>query len=186
MKRSLDLLLACAGLVVFFVPMLVIAALILCIDGGPILYTSKRIGRDNVPFLMPKFRTMRQGTPPVATHLLADPKVHTTSLGHILRRTSLDELPQLWSVLRGDMSVVGPRPALFNQYDLIEARTRIGVHRLVPGLTGLAQVAGRDELSIADKVAKDLAYLNGKGLVLDLRILWLTIIKVVRREGVAH
>ena len=186
MKRGIDLLLASLGLLVFVVPMLLISALILCADGSPILYWSTRVGRYNAHFQMPKFRTMSRGTPAVATHLLANAAVHTTPVGRLLRRSSLDELPQLWSVLRGDMAVVGPRPALYNQYDLLEARTRVDVHRLVPGLTGLAQISGRDELSIAEKVGRDLEYLNNMSLSLDLRIIWLTIVKVWRREGVAH
>ena len=135
---------------------------------------------------MPKFRSMRVGTPAVATHLLADPRSHLTPIGSFLRRSSLDELPQLWSILVGDMSFVGPRPALFNQHDLIELRTQLGVHELVPGLTGWAQINGRDELPISEKVALDTEYLHRKSLWFDIRILWLTFLKVIRRDGITH
>jgi len=153
---------------------------------GPALYWSDRVGRNNTIFKMPKFRSMRVGTPAVATHLLADPKAHLTPIGSFLRKSSLDELPQLWSILVGDMSFVGPRPALFNQHDLIELRTQQGVHTLVPGLTGWAQVNGRDELPIPDKVKLDVEYLQRQSLWFDIRILWLTFVKVLRRDGVSH
>jgi len=151
-----------------------------------VLYWSHRIGRRNVIFQMPKFRSMRIGTPTVATHLLENPKDHLTPIGSFLRKSSLDELPQLWSILKGDMSFVGPRPALFNQDDLIALRTAAGVHELVPGLTGWAQVHGRDELSISDKVKLDIEYLQRCSLAFDLWILWLTLLKVLRRDGVSH
>ena len=186
MKRAADLMLALVACAAFLLPMLLISAWILCEGGGPVLYWSERIGKENGRFWMPKFRTMRRGTPAVATHLLSDSGSYVTPIGRVLRRWSLDELPQLWSVLRGDMGFVGPRPALFNQYDLIEARTKVGVHHLVPGLTGLAQVSGRDHLSIEEKVKKDLEYLNGRCFALDLHILWLTFFKVLGREGVSH
>ena len=135
---------------------------------------------------MPKFRSMRSGTPAVASHLLPDPTLHVTPIGRFLRRTSLDELPQLWSILKGDMSFVGPRPALYNQADLIALRTQSGVHELVPGLTGWAQVSGRDELPIPLKVQRDIEYLRRRSIRFDLYILWLTAVKVLRGEGVSH
>jgi O-antigen biosynthesis protein WbqP len=153
---------------------------------GPVLYWSERVGKDNRTFRMPKFRSMRVDTPPVATHLLKDPDRFLTPIGSFIRRTSLDELPQLWSILVGDMSFVGPRPALFNQDDLIALRTARGVHQLVPGLTGWAQVNGRDELPIPVKVEMDAEYLRRRSLAFDLRILWMTAVKVVRSDGVAH
>jgi O-antigen biosynthesis protein WbqP len=144
------------------------------------------VGRHNKIFKMPKFRSMRVGTPAVATHLLTNATSHLTPIGGFLRKSSLDELPQLWSILVGDMSFVGPRPALFNQHDLIELRTAQGIHELTPGLTGWAQVNGRDELPIPDKVALDAEYLRRQSMGFDLRILWLTLVKVLRRDGVAH
>ena len=153
---------------------------------GPILYWSDRVGRHNKIFNMPKFRSMRIDTPAVATHLLQDPVQWLTPIGPFLRKTSLDELPQLWSILIGDMSLVGPRPALFNQHDLIELRTQAKVHELLPGLTGWAQVNGRDELPIQEKVKLDAEYLHRQSLWFDLRILWMTMIKVLNRDGVAH
>ena len=155
-------------------------------SSGPVLYWSDRVGRHNTIFKMPKFRSMRVGTPAIATHLLGNPHQHLTPIGSFLRKSSLDELPQLWSILVGDMSFVGPRPALFNQYDLIALRTELGVHVLLPGLTGWAQVNGRDELPIAEKVNLDVIYLKRKSLLFDIRILWLTFIKVLRRDGVSH
>jgi O-antigen biosynthesis protein WbqP len=186
MKRLFDLLLALAAAVVLVVPVLLVALLVRLTSPGPALYWSDRVGRHNKLFKMPKFRSMRVGTPAVATHLLADPKAHLTPIGSFLRKSSLDELPQLWSILAGDMSFVGPRPALFNQHDLIALRTRRGVHELVPGLTGWAQINGRDELPIPDKVRLDVEYLQQQSLWFDMRILWLTFIKVIRRDGVAH
>ncbi|NMV41894.1 sugar transferase [Ralstonia insidiosa] len=186
MKRSFDLLLALVAATVLAVPVLVVALLVRMTSPGPILYWSDRVGRNNKIFRMPKFRSMRVGTPAVATHLLADPKVHLTPIGSFLRKTSLDELPQLWSILAGDMSFVGPRPALFNQDDLIALRTESGVHRLVPGLTGWAQVNGRDELPIPEKVQLDVEYLRRQSLMFDVRIIWMTFVKVVRRDGVSH
>jgi O-antigen biosynthesis protein WbqP len=153
---------------------------------GPALYWSDRVGRHNKIFRMPKFRSMRIDTPAVATHLLADPAKYLTPIGSFLRKSSLDELPQLWSIIRGDMSLVGPRPALFNQHDLIALRTEQGVHELVPGLTGWAQVNGRDELPIPQKVALDAEYLRRQTLTFDIRILWMTFVKVLRRDGVTH
>ncbi len=186
MKRLLDLMLALAGILVFALPLILVALLVKCSSRGPVLYWSDRVGRDNQLFSMPKFRSMRVDTPAVATHLLSDPQQYLTPVGALLRKTSLDELPQLWSILRGDMSVVGPRPALFNQDDLIALRTQAGVHRLVPGLTGWAQVNGRDTLPIPDKVALDIEYLQRKSVWLDLRIIWMTLIKVFRSDGVSH
>ena len=153
---------------------------------GPVQYWSDRVGRHNRIFKMPKFRSMRIDTPAVATHLLANPNQYLTPIGSFLRKSSLDELPQLWSILKGDMSFVGPRPALFNQHDLIELRTKHGVDALVPGLTGWAQINGRDELPIPEKVKLDVEYLHRKSFMFDLKILWLTFIKVIRRDGVSH
>lgn len=186
MKRLFDLVLALAGILVFALPLILVALLVKCSSRGPVLYWSDRVGRDNQLFSMPKFRSMRVDTPAVATHLLRDPQQYLTPVGALLRKTSLDELPQLWSILRGDMSVVGPRPALFNQDDLIALRTQAGVHRLLPGLTGWAQVNGRDTLPIPDKVALDIEYLQRKSVWLDLRIIWMTLIKVFRSDGVSH
>lgn len=186
MKRIFDLLLALAAAVILAVPVLLVAIAVRLTSPGPALYWSDRVGRHNKLFKMPKFRSMRVGTPAVATHLLADPKAHLTPIGSFLRKSSLDELPQLWSILAGDMSFVGPRPALFNQHDLIELRARRGVHELVPGLTGWAQINGRDELPIPDKVRLDVEYLQRKSLGFDIRILWLTFVKVIRRDGITH
>ena len=185
-KRVFDLFLALAAAVVLAVPVLLVGALVRLTSPGPALYWSDRVGRLNTIFKMPKFRSMRVGTPAVATHLLADPHAHLTPIGSFLRKSSLDELPQLWSILVGDMSFVGPRPALFNQHDLIELRTQLGVHELVPGLTGWAQINGRDELPIPEKVKLDAEYLQRQSLCFDIRILWLTFLKVVRRDGVTH
>lgn len=186
MKRVIDVILALCGVGVLLIPCALIAALIKVTSPGPVLYWSDRVGKGNRIFRMPKFRSMIVGTPPVATHLLEAPGRFLTPAGAFLRRTSLDELPQIWSILVGDMSFVGPRPALFNQNDLIELRTRHGVDDLVPGLTGWAQISGRDELSIPEKVALDTEYLRRRSVLLDLRILWVTAIKVVRRDGVSH
>ena len=185
-KRGFDFLASLLLLSVFLLPMLLIALAVRGTSSGPALYWSDRVGRDNRLFKMPKFRSMRIDTPAVATHLLDNPKVYLTTIGPWLRRSSLDELPQLWSVLIGDMSLVGPRPALFNQHDLIALRTQAGVHTLRPGLTGWAQVNGRDDLPIPAKVAFDVEYLQKRNFLLDLRILALTAFKVMRREGVTH
>ena len=186
MKRLFDLLLALCAAVVLALPVAVVAVAVRLTSPGPALYWSDRVGRSNKIFKMPKFRSMRVGTPAVATHLLADARSHLTPIGSFLRKSSLDELPQLWSILVGDMSFVGPRPALFNQHDLIALRTQLGVHELVPGLTGWAQVNGRDELPIPDKVKLDVEYLQRQSLWFDIRILWLTFVKVLRRDGVSH
>jgi O-antigen biosynthesis protein WbqP len=185
-KRALDVAASAAGLVALAIPLLAIALAVRLTSPGPALYWSQRVGRDNRLFGMPKFRSMRSETPEVATHLLEKPDRWVTPLGDVLRKTSLDELPQLFSVLKGDMSLVGPRPALFSQDDLIALRTQQGVHRLRPGVTGWAQVNGRDELPIPVKVGFDREYLDRRSLVLDLKILWLTVAKVLRRDGVSH
>ena len=186
MKRLFDIVASTVLLLVFAVPMALIALLVRLTSKGPILYWSDRVGSNNRIFRMPKFRTMRIDTPEIATHLLADPGRYLTPIGSLLRRTSLDEVPQLISVLRGDMSLVGPRPALFNQDDLISLRTEVGVHNLLPGLTGWAQINGRDELKIPEKVRLDAQYLQSQSLMLDMKILAMTALKVVRREGVSH
>ena len=186
MKRLFDLILASLAALVLLLPLIGVAILVRLTSAGPILYWSDRVGRNNQIFSMPKFRSMRVGTPAVATHLLADPRSHLTPIGSLLRRSSLDELPQLWSIIKGDMSFVGPRPALFNQHDLIEMRSRGGVHLLVPGLTGWAQINGRDELPLPQKVAMDTYYLKNKSLWFDMRIIFLTGLKVLRRDNVIH
>lgn len=166
--------------------MIIIAFLIKATSKGPVLYWSDRIGVDNKVFKMPKFRTMRVNTPPVATHLLKNPEHFLTTIGQFLRRLSLDELPQFLSILKGDMSFVGPRPALFNQDDLIDLRTRKGIHKLTPGLTGWAQINGRDGLPIPVKVEFDEYYMKHRSFLFDLKILWLTLFKVFRKEGITH
>ena len=186
MKRVFDLLAGFSALLLLGVPLIFLALLVAFTSKGPVLYWSDRVGQYNRIFRMPKLRTMKTGTPAVATHLLDNPQAHLTPVGGLLRRTSLDELPQLWSILWGDMSWVGPRPALFNQTDLIEMRTQTGVHQLVPGLTGWAQVNGRDEIALTDKVRLDREYLQRQSFFFDIHILWLTVLKVVRREGVTH
>ena len=186
MKRMFDLLLCLLAGMVLLLPLVLVAIAVRLTSKGPALYWSDRVGRNNVIFKMPKFRSMRLGTPAVATHLLGNPAAHLTPIGSFLRKSSLDELPQLWSILVGDMSFVGPRPALFNQHDLMALRTTQGVHNLVPGLTGWAQVNGRDELPIPQKVQLDVAYLQRQSMWFDIRILWLTFVKVLRRDGVSH
>ncbi|WP_026839814.1 sugar transferase [Citrifermentans bremense] len=186
MKRFFDWILSMTLLAVFSVPMLFVALFVKLTSPGPVLYWSDRVGRCNVIFRMPKFRTMRTGTPAVATHLLTNPDQFLTPIGKFLRKSSLDELPQLFSILRGDMSFVGPRPALYNQDDLIELRTEKGVHVLPPGLTGWAQVNGRDELPIPVKVEFDEHYLKNRSMALDLRIIFLTALKVLKSDGVSH
>lgn len=185
-KRLFDVTLALVTSVVLLVPCVIIALLVKLTSRGPVLYWSDRVGRQNVIFRMPKFRTMRVDTPPVATHLLTEPARYLTPIGGLLRRTSLDELPQLLTILRGDMSFVGPRPALFNQDDLVALRTRHGVHELLPGLTGWAQVNGRDQLSIPDKVRLDVEYLENHSLRRDMHIIGLTIVRALMGAGVAH
>ncbi|MDD2900794.1 MAG: sugar transferase [Desulfuromonadaceae bacterium] len=186
MKRFFDVSISFVALVFLSLPMLITALAVRLTSPGPVLYWSNRVGRNNSLFRMPKFRTMRTDTPAVATHLLGDPDRWLTPVGGFLRRSSLDELPQLFSILTGDMSIVGPRPALFNQDDLIALRTDNGVHKLTPGLTGWAQINGRDELPIPVKVAFDTWYLQHRSFVLDLKIIALTFIKVVKKDGVTH
>lgn len=186
MKRCFDLVLAVFISALALVPILLVAALVRLSSPGPALYWSDRVGRNNKLFKMPKFRSMRVDTPAVATHLLQNPADYLTPIGSFLRKSSLDELPQLWSILVGDMSFVGPRPALFNQADLIALRTEHHIHTLRPGLTGWAQVNGRDELPIPEKVKLDAQYLAQSSLKLDAWILWLTVWKVLRTEGVSH
>ncbi len=186
MKRLFDLALGLFAAISLVVPILFVALLVRLTSIGPALYWSDRVGKDNKIFKMPKFRTMQVGTPAVATHLLQYPEVYLSPIGPFLRKSSLDELPQLWSILKGDMSFVGPRPALYNQDDLIALRTVVGVHELKPGLTGWAQVNGRDELAIPLKVQLDTEYLHRCSLRFDLWIIWLTFLKVLRRDGVSH
>lgn len=166
--------------------MLIVAIAVRLTSKGPALYWSDRVGRNNVIFKMPKFRSMRIDTPAVATHLLENPEAWLTPIGSFIRKTSLDELPQLWCILKGDMSFVGPRPALFNQHDLIELRTAQGVHALMPGLTGWAQINGRDELAIPDKVLRDAEYLRLRSFWLDIRIIWRTFTQALTSRGVSH
>jgi O-antigen biosynthesis protein WbqP len=186
MKRLFDSILAVIALMILVGPIIVIAFMVKLTSKGPVLYWSDRVGQDNHIFKMPKFRTMNINTPAVATHLLADPRSVLTPIGNFLRQSSLDEFPQLWCILKGDMSFVGPRPALFNQDDLIELRSKKGVHKLVPGLTGWAQVNGRDELPIPQKVELDIEYMQRQSFSFDLKILWLTCLKVLLKEGVSH
>jgi O-antigen biosynthesis protein WbqP len=186
MKKVFDILLGFLATLILFVPMLFLAMAVRLTSKGPALYWSDRVGRNNVIFKMPKFRSMHIGTPAVATHLLCSPDVYLTPIGSFLRKSSLDELPQLWCILNGSMSFVGPRPALFNQKDLIHMRTERGLHSLVPGLTGWAQVNGRDDLSLPQKVALDVEYLQRQCFLFDIKILWLTYLKVVKRDGVSH
>jgi O-antigen biosynthesis protein WbqP len=186
LKRIFDFLVAVMLFAVLLIPMLIIAAAVRLSSAGPALYWSSRVGADNCLFQMPKFRSMRIDTPEVATHLLDDPRRFLTPIGPFLRKSSLDELPQLWCILKGEMSFVGPRPALYNQDDLIALRTACGVHRLAPGLTGWAQVNGRDELAIAEKVRFDEDYMRRQSFLFDLRILFLTAAKVFGRHGVTH
>ncbi len=181
-----DFTMAFLLLIILFIPMLFIALLVKLTSKGPVLYWSDRVGRNNIIFKMPKFRTMLIDTPAVATHLLSNPDRYLTPIGKFLRKSSFDELPQLISVLESDMSFVGPRPALFNQYDLIKLRTRKGVHKLTPGLTGWAQINGRDELPIPVKVEFDEYYMKHQSFLLDLKILWMTLFKVLKKEGINH
>lgn len=186
MKRLFDLAVALVAAVFLALPIVMTALAVRLTSPGPALYWSDRVGRHNRIFKMPKFRSMRIDTPAVATHLLQNPEQWLTPIGSFLRKSSLDELPQLWSILKGDMSFVGPRPALFNQDDLIALRTEKGVHELVPGLTGWAQVNGRDELPIPQKVQLDVEYLERRTLLFDIKILWMTALKVLARDGVSH
>ena len=186
MKRLFDLLLAVIAALMLLLPICLVAMLVRLTSKGPALYWSDRVGVNNAIFKMPKFRSMKVNTPAMPTHLLKDPKSVLTPIGDFLRKSSLDELPQLWCILKGDMSFVGPRPALFNQDDLIALRTEKGVEKLVPGLTGWAQINGRDELPIPQKVKLDVEYLNRQSLGFDLYIIWLTFNKVIRKDGVSH
>lgn len=186
MKRLFDILLSIMAGLLLLLPIVFTGLAVRLTSWGPVLYWSNRVGRNNSIFKMPKFRSMRVGTPAVATHLLSDPDDYLTPIGSFLRKSSLDEIPQLWSILVGDMSFVGPRPALFNQDDLIALRTEKGVHRLLPGLTGWAQINGRDEIPISEKVALDTEYMHRQSLWLDVRIIWLTFIKVMYRENITH
>ncbi|HQN65176.1 MAG TPA: sugar transferase [Methylophilus sp.] len=186
MKRLFDIVLVLIATLVFIIPILLVALLVKFTSKGPVLYWSNRIGAGNTLFKMPKFRTMKVDTPAVATHLLKNPDQFLTPIGSFLRKTSLDELPQLWSIFVGDMSIVGPRPALFNQDDLVALRTEAGVDKLLPGLTGWAQINGRDELPIPEKVKFDVYYLDNQSFWLDVRIILLTIKKVLYKEGVQH
>ena len=186
LKRLFDLSLALLATILLLPVFLLVYLLVRLTSAGPAMYWSDRIGKNNIIFRMPKFRSMRIDTPALATHLLQNPQTYLSPVGSFIRKTSLDELPQLWSILKGDRSFVGPRPALFNQADLIELRTRVGVERLTPGLTGWAQVNGRDELDITTKVDLDYQYLQRQSFGFDLKILWLTFLKVIRSDGVAH
>lgn len=186
LKRAVDFFLAVIASMILFVPILIVALCVRLTSPGPILYWSKRVGRFNRIFLMPKFRSMRVDTPTVATHLLENPDRFLTPIGSFLRKSSLDELPQLWCILGGRMSFVGPRPALYNQDDLIELRTAHGVDQLLPGLTGWAQINGRDELPVPEKVKFDVEYLKRRSFGFDMRILFLTAGKVIRRKGIQH
>ncbi len=186
MKRIFDILLSVGILIVLAIPMLLIAVLVRLTSKGPAIYWSKRVGMNGVIFEMPKFRSMQMDTPTVATHLMKKPDDFLSPIGAFLRRSSLDEVPQLFSILKGNMSFIGPRPALFNQQDLILLRKKNGIDRVKPGITGWAQVNGRDELSIADKVGFDLEYVNNQSLLFDLKVLRLTLVKVIKRAGVTH
>ena len=186
MNRISNMILAVLLLTLLFFPILIISLLVYFSSGRPVLYWSDRIGKERLIFSMPKFRTMRTNTPEIATHMLDDPDVFLTPIGRLLRKTSLDELPQIWSIIIGDMNFVGPRPALFNQNDLIDLRIKEGVDKLLPGITGWAQVNGRDELSIPDKVALDVEYMNRKSFCFDLKIIWMTFLKVINSQGISH
>jgi len=186
LKRVFDIVFAAAMLVVFALPIVLIAGAVRLTSPGSVIYRSDRVGRNNRVFHMPKFRTMRVDTPTVATHLMENPNEYLTPIGAFLRKSSLDELPQLWSILVGDMSVVGPRPALFNQDDLIALRSEAGVQKITPGLTGWAQINGRDELPIPEKVKLDVEYMQRQSLLFDLNIIFLTFVRVIRRHGVSH
>ena len=186
MKRLFDLILAIFLILPLLIPFLILAILIIITSKGPVLYWSDRVGKNNKIFKMPKFRSMVINTPTLATHLLDNPDSYLSPIGRFLRTTSLDELPQLFCILKGNMSFVGPRPALYNQYDLISLRTQEGVDKLAPGITGWAQVNGRDVLSISDKVLLDVEYQNRQSFWFDIKILWMTLFKVLKKEGVDH
>ena len=186
MKRLFDLLLVAVAVTILVIPFLIVAAAVRLTSAGPVLYWSDRVGRYNKIFKMPKFRSMQMGTPAVATDQLKNPEAYLTPIGSFIRKSSLDELPQLWSIFMGDMSFVGPRPALFNQADLIALRTKKAVHLILPGLTGWAQINGRDELPIPVKVDFDVEYLQKQSFYFDQKIIWLTFLKVIKRDGVTH
>jgi O-antigen biosynthesis protein WbqP len=186
MKRIFDIMLSLLLNCLLSIPMLLIALIVKLSSQGPVLYWSDRVGISNAIFKMPKYRTMSKDTPPVATHLMKDPELYLTAVGSFLRKFSLDELPQLWSILKGDMSFVGPRPALFNQDDLIELRTEKGISQLTPGVTGWAQINGRDDLPIPVKVLYDEYYLQHRSFLFDIKILWKTLFKVINKEGIKH
>ncbi len=186
MKRLFDLILVIVAAAILFIPFVLVWLAVRASSRGPVLYWSDRVGKNNKIFRMPKFRSMNVGTPALATHLLRDPHAYLTPIGSFLRKSSLDELPQLWSILKGEMSFVGPRPALFNQDDLIRLRTEAGVDKLLPGLTGWAQINGRDELPIPQKVNLDIEYMQRQSLWFDITILWMTFLKVLKRDGVSH
>jgi O-antigen biosynthesis protein WbqP len=186
MKRLFDAVFSVVLLLVLLIPMVLIAVMVKATSKGDILYWSDRVGKDNVIFKMPKFRSMMVDTPAVATHLLGNPQSNLTPIGNFLRKYSLDEFPQLWSILKGDMSFVGPRPALFNQDDLVKLRSDKGVDKVVPGLTGWAQINGRDELPIPEKVKMDAEYLQRQSFLFDLKILWITFLRVVKKDGISH
>ena len=186
MKRICDVLLSLLLLCFLSIPMILIALIVKLTSKGAALYWSDRVGINNTIFSMPKFRTMRLDTPEMATHLMSDPDLYLTSFGSFLRKFSLDELPQLWSILKGDMSFIGPRPALYNQDDLVDLRTKRGIHRLVPGVTGWAQVNGRDDIPIPLKVEYDAYYMKNKSIILDLKIVWMTTVNVLRKRGIKH
>ena len=186
MKRLFDLAVALVAAVFLALPIVLVALAVRLTSPGPALYWSERVGRNNRTYKMPKFRSMRIGAPPMATHLLQNPDQWLTPIGSFLRKSSLDELPQLWSILKGDMSFVGPRPALFNQHDLIDLRTHAGLDVLLPGLTGWAQVNGRDELQIEEKVRFDIEYMKNQSFLFDMKIIWMTVLKVIQKDGVSH
>jgi O-antigen biosynthesis protein WbqP len=186
MKRLFDTSLSIILLFIFLIPIMLISILVKSTSSGKVLYWSDRVGKDNIIFKMPKFRSMIADTSTIATHLLDNPQSNLTPIGNFLRKYSLDELPQLWSIVKGDMSFVGPRPALFNQYDLVRLRSDKGVDKILPGLTGWAQINGRDELSIPEKAKMDAEYLERQSFMFDLKILWLTFLKVVKKDGVSH
>jgi O-antigen biosynthesis protein WbqP len=186
MKRFFDVILSIVLIIFLLIPMVIVALAVRLSSNGPILYWSNRIGERNVTFKMPKFRTMKTETPDIATHLMKDPQQFLSPIGGFLRKYSLDELPQLFSIFKGKMSFVGPRPALFNQYDLITLRSEKKLDQLLPGLTGWAQVNGRDDLSIHSKVLLDVEYMEKKSFFFDLKILWLTFIRVIKSSGISH
>jgi O-antigen biosynthesis protein WbqP len=186
MKRIFDILISLSLLIIVFIPLILVVILIKLTSKGPAIYWSQRVGRKNKLFPMPKFRSMKSDSPQVATHLLSNSENYLTPIGSFLRKTSIDELPQIYSILKGDMSLVGPRPALFNQDDLVELRTSLGVDDLIPGVTGWAQINGRDDIPIPDKVLLDQYYLNNQSFLLDIKIIFLTAIAVIKSDNVSH